>query len=371
MRIRKLVLKNFRNIAQQEICFSDGVNILTGDNAQGKTNIIEALWLFSAFKSFRTTNEKDFIQYGSDFARLDLTFEKEGRTSEGVLKYYTEKRREIFLNGIRRKPGEMLGTVLHVMFFPEHLNLIKEGPEERRKFIDFAVCQLYPYYFTMLSSYNKTLFQRNHVLKSEDPSMKKTLDVWDEKLATLGAKVYGTRRKYIRLLEENARPVTDEISGGKETLSLVYRSFTEAIEETEAKAEMKKLLEQQKDRDLLSGFTGVGPHKDNLDILLNGRLARLFGSQGQQRSAVMAMKLAETEIIRDVYGEAPVLLFDDVFSELDRSRKEYIVSCIRDKQVIVTSCEEMSDLGNAKVFDVRSGKAEERDVSSHRSELPD
>ena len=371
MIIRKLILKNFRNIEQQELCFSDGVNILTGDNAQGKTNIIEALWLFSAFKSFRTTNEKDFIRYGSEFARLDLTFEKDGRLSEGLLKYYTEKRREIFLNGIRRKPSEMMGTVLHVMFFPEHLNLIKEGPEERRRFIDFAVCQLYPYYFTLISSYNKTLFQRNHVLKSEDSSMRKTLDVWDEKLAALGARIYGTRRKYIRLLEENAMPVTEEISGGHEKLSLVYRSFTDADEENEAKAELKKQLAEQRDRDFLSGFTGVGPHKDTLEILLNGRLARSFGSQGQQRSAVMALKLAETEIIRDVYGEAPVLLFDDVFSELDRFRKEYIVSRIRDKQVIVTSCEEMSDFGKAKVFDVRNGKAEERHVSSHRSELSD
>lgn len=360
MEIHSLSLKQYRNIAEEKITFSPGVNILTGDNAQGKTNIMEALWLFSAFKSFRNASDKDFIQYDKEFARLDVSFEKEEKEQTGTLKYYADKKRVIFLNGIKRTPSEAIGTVLSVMFFPEHLNLVKEGPEERRRFIDFAVCQVKPIGFKWLSLYKKTLFQRNTLLKSDDPALKETLDVWDEKLSAYGAQVCLLRREYIKALQTYALPVMNEISDGKETMALRYETFCEEEDLQKTQEILYEKLVKSREKDFMTGFTGVGPHKDNLEILLNGRSARVFASQGQQRSCVMALKLAETEIVKDTYGEYPVLLFDDVFSELDKNRKEYIIGKIKNKQVIITSCEDLHDFGGANVLTVKNGTVVKR-----------
>ena len=224
MHIKSLSTENFRNLYPQEIVFNNGVNIFTGMNAQGKTNIIEALWLYSSCKSFRTTNEKDFINHEKVFAETDILFEKSGRIQSGQMKYHTAKRRELYLNEIKVKPSEIIGNFTSVLFFPEHLDLLKAGPEGRRKFVDLAICQVKPKYYAYLSEYNKTLFQRNNVLKSEDKSELETIEIWDVKLSKLGAFIYLTRRNYIALLAGYAKTVIDEMSGGKEKLGLFYQS---------------------------------------------------------------------------------------------------------------------------------------------------
>lgn len=360
MIIKTLKTENFRNLQDGKICFDDGVNVLTGLNAQGKTNIIEALWLFSSSKSFRTNNEKDFINYNASHCSVSVDFIRNKRRQNAGLYYYEKKRREIYLNDIKVKPSELIGNFSSVLFFPSHLNLVKEGPDMRRKFVDFALSQIKPQYFSLISDYSKVLFQRNNILKSEDPEQLKTLEVWDIKLSKLGARIYILRKKYIRELEKHSRNVIDEISDGKETLLLDYLSIC-GDEDNIVKVEellMNKLF-INRERDILLGYTDAGVHKDDFGILINGRSAKAFASQGQQRSAVMALKLAEAEILRSVTDEYPVLLFDDVFSELDKNRKNYIVEKIKDKQVIITACESISDFGAYKLFNIKCGKVKE------------
>ncbi|MFR5906660.1 MAG: DNA replication/repair protein RecF, partial [[Ruminococcus] torques] len=290
MHIKSLSTENFRNLYPQEIVFDSGVNIFTGMNAQGKTNIIEALWLYSSCKSFRTTNEKDFINNEKVFAETDILFEKGGRIQSGQMKYHTAKRRELYLNEIKVKPSEMIGNFTSVLFFPEHLDLLKAGPEGRRKFIDLAICQVKPKYYAYLSEYNKTLFQRNNVLKSEDKSELETIEIWDVKLSKLGAFIYLTRRNYIALLAGYAKTVIDEMSGGKEKLGLFYQSECDGCEKlAEAEELLIGKMLNSREKDIKCGFTNVGVHRDDLEITLNGLSAKFFGSQGQQRSCVMAL----------------------------------------------------------------------------------
>ena len=359
MHIKSLSTENFRNLYPQEIVFDSGVNIFTGMNAQGKTNIIEALWLYSSCKSFRTTNEKDFINHEKVFAETDILFEKGGRIQSGQMKYHTAKRRELYLNEIKVKPSEMIGNFTSVLFFPEHLDLLKAGPEGRRKFVDLAICQVKPKYYAYLSEYNKTLFQRNNVLKSDDKSELETIEIWDVKLSKLGAFIYLTRRNYIALLAGYAKTVIDEMSGGKEKLGLFYQSECDSCEKlAEAEELLIGKMLNSREKDIKCGFTNVGVHRDDLEITLNGLSAKFFGSQGQQRSCVMALKMAEADILNSVYNEFPVMLFDDVFSELDSSRKSFIVSRIKDKQVIITACEDPSGMGDARIFSVSNGRVE-------------
>lgn len=361
MFIKSLSTENFRNLFSQEIKFDSGVNIFTGYNAQGKTNIIEALWLYSSCKSFRTSKEIELINHDKTYATTDLVFQKDGRTQSAKMKFHTAKRHEFYLNEIKVKPSELIGNVTSVMFFPEHLDLLKGGPEGRRKFIDLAICQVKPKYYAYLSEYNKTLFQRNNVLKSEDKSLLDTLEVWDVKLSKLGAFLYLTRKNYIKLLLEYASSVIDEISLGKEKLCLYYESeCSECNTMVEAEELLIGKMLNSREKDIKVGYTNVGVHRDDCDITLNGLSAKSFGSQGQQRSCVMAMKIAEADILNSVYGEYPVMLFDDVFSELDSKRKAYIVSKIKDKQVIITACEDPESLGKAKLFTVKNGMVEEK-----------
>lgn len=357
MYIKQIRLEQFRNLLDQEIEFDPGINILTGNNAQGKTNIIEAIWLFSACKSFRTNNEKDFIFYQANHADLDLLFYKNNRFQSASFRYYERKKREMYLNEIKVKPSELIGNFLSVLFFPEHLNLVKEGPDVRRKFLDFAICQVKPRYFALLSEYNKTLYQRNNVLKSEEESILKTLDVWDEKLAVLGTEIFLFRKKYVQMLHQYGAAVIDEMTQGRETLCVEYKSFTlESDDRNWIQQQLLNKIRNSREKDLRYGYTNEGPHKDDLELSLNGRSAKAFGSQGQQRSCVMALKLAEAEILNDFYDEYPVLLFDDVFSELDQKRKNYIIQKIKEKQVIITACEQIQDFSGARLFEIDHGE---------------
>lgn len=357
MIVKKLNLENFRNIEKGEIIFDSGVNILFGDNAQGKTNIIEALWLFSAYKSFRVSGDKDFLQIGKQSGGISTQYIKNDREFTAAIKYYADKRKEIWQNNIKEKPSDIIGNFTAVLFFPEHLNLIKSGPETRRKFLDFTICQIKPRYYSIINEYNKILIQRNCALKSGKEDFLKTLDIWDIKLAKLGALITVIRSTYLEKVKIYAKTVIQEISNDKEQLEIEYKGFKKIEKESVdiLEKEMLELLKEKRNIDFKCKFSTVGAHKDDFIIYINGLPAKNFCSQGQQRSCVMSLKLAEAEMLKNTYGEYPIMLFDDVFSELDKKRKAYITEKIKNKQVIITSCEKIDDFKNAKVFNIKNG----------------
>ncbi len=359
MFIKNITLEGYRNIDSLSLDLSPGVNVFLGDNAQGKTNIIESIWLFSAFKSFRTNEDRDMIMNGKESCRVRGRFESGERDYVCRIELSRIKRRQIDLNGIKVKPKEVLGKFTSVLFFPEHLTLIKGGPELRRKFLDFSICQIKPQFFDKLSEYSKIIAQRNRLLKSEMPDMG-VLDVYDEKTAVLSALISKTRSTYCARLEEKAKPIMYEISSGEEDLRLEYQS----AEPEFSPEKMLLMLKNGRENDLRLGYTGCGAHKDDLCIYINGQDAKNFASQGQQRSCVMSMKLGEAQLLNEMYGEYPLILFDDVFSELDKNRKNYITNKIKGKQVIITTCDGDFDFENARIFRVKGGKAEVEKCSS-------
>lgn len=362
MKVKGLQLQNFRNFELQEFSFAPGVNILLGDNAQGKTNVIEALWLFSACKSFRVSDDKPFLRIGQSRAAIYGEYERNDRVYRPVMKFYEEKRREIFLNNVAIRPRELVGQFPAVLFYPDHLSLIKGSPELRRKFIDLALCQTDPAVLILLNDYNKVHQQRNALLKQyrERMDAKTALDVWDEKIASLSAKIAQKRYEYLSQMEPFAQRVMKEISGGKETLSIEYKTVCPmpARDGEDLEDKFFYALKTHREKDLMSGHTSTGIHRDDFEIYINGENAKIYASQGQQRSCVMALKMAEADLLRQTTGEFPVMLFDDVFSELDPYRRNYIIERIRGRQVILSCCEDTGDFAEATVFRIRGGQVE-------------
>lgn len=363
MNATSLKLFNFRNISDETIEFSDGVNIIWGENAQGKTNILEALWFFSVGKSFRASRDKEIIAFGEQKTQAELVFTSNGR--EQLLKAEIPEtgRKKIHINGIKAiKASEIIGNFNSVLFSPEHLSLVKDGSSERRKFLDCAITQLRPGYVDLLLNYQKILDQKNAALKKslENKSYMDTLDIWDEKLSTVGAKITKAREKYIEMLIKKAQLIHFDISDNTEKLSLKYNSSTEEKQNEEnAAKELLKLQLDNRKTDILRGCTSTGPHRDDFEILINNIAARKFASQGQQRSCVLSLKIAESMILEEEYSEQPVLLLDDVLSELDSQRQNYILEKIGRGQVIITCCETekfLSTLKSAKTLHVEGGK---------------
>lgn len=348
MRLISLELNGFRNIKASRVVFDEGVNILCGKNAQGKTNIIEAVRFFSECRSFRGASEKEIIRSGDTAANVTAEFEKENRVQTAQVRFFTEKRREIYLNGGKVQPKELIGKFNSVLFYPEQLTLIKNGPDNRRRFTDVSVCQIRPVYYSLLVQFTRVLAQRNALLKSGDV---RTLDIWDERFAKLSFLVTKTRENYISKLEKYSAPIASEISGGKEELKLRYVHSCYA----ENESEIFDMLVKNRERDRELGYTSVGAHKDDFETYLNDKNVKIYGSQGQQRSCVMAFKLAEAEIIGEVCDEYPLILLDDVFSELDTDRRNYITERIVGKQVIITSCDPIPSLTDANLIHVENG----------------
>lgn len=358
MFLKELSLENFRNIESEKISLSDGVNIFYGDNAQGKTNIIESVWLFSSLKSFRGAKDFDFVKKGCEKSDIKCVFEKNGREITGNIRFFTDKRKEILKNGVKIRSAEMIGQINTVLFYPEHLSLVKGGPEIRRRFADTAICQIKPQFYQVLKEYNKVLAQRNKLLASGRNDMLETVGAWDIKLAKLGAIITHTRKTYIEKLVSIAERTVDELSSGKEKISFEYFSYGKSgitsVEEEERVLSEK--LRENFSEDIKKQFTSEGAHRDDFTVFINGNTAKIYGSQGQQRSVVMAMKLAEADICKEYNEEYPVMLFDDIFSELDSLRKAYITESVKDKQVIVTTCEKIDFFENARYFNVKQGK---------------
>jgi len=344
MRAKFLKLIDFRNNPYSEIEFTDGVNVIYGENAAGKTNILESIFYFASGKSFRGCKDRELIAFGKDAAAAYLTFEDDVKVSDIGVKLYKNRRREFERNGNPvTRLAEYLGAFRAVIFTPDHLSLVKGQPENRRRFIDLAICQSYPRYVSYLNDYNRVLLQKNALLKSESEiSYKKDmLFVYNERLAASAGAISFNRRRFLKQLEEDAGLEHAEISGGSEELSIRYNGCLDEEPEgaEETRRAMLNYLNGKADTEILRGISLFGVHKDDFTMYLNGKNARFFASQGQQRSVVLSLKLAEGEMSRRITGEYPVFLFDDILSELDAFRRGVILKKTEGRQVIITGCE--------------------------------
>jgi DNA replication and repair protein RecF len=365
MKVEALRLKKFRNIRELEIVPHSGANIIFGDNAQGKTNLLEAIWLFSGAKSFRGAKDGELAQFGEDGASLGLSFFAQGRGQTAEINISGEKKTAL-LNEIKQESvAKLAGEFCAVVFSPDHLSLVKQGAEKRRKFIDTSLCQAYPKYIRLLESYAKILRQRNFLLKDipRHPELAETLEIWDENLVHCGAYVTHMRARYVKKLAALAAGIYDGISSGKEIFSASYLPGTgepepDAKTREELKESFRQALKEAMEEDIRTGITNRGPHRDDIQITVGGASARNFGSQGQQRSCILALKLAECGILEERNSEPPVVLLDDVMSELDKHRREYLLNRLVGKQAFMTCCDAESFAalkGGGLVFQVNNG----------------
>lgn len=341
MRIKRLEAENFRNLKKIQTDFED-VNIIYGKNAQGKTNLIEAIYLFTGARSFRGVKDSEMIAFGSEKAKLKIEFEGNGRIQTAEIE--TDGKKKVKLNGIIKKSVSQLGEEIKaVVFSPAHLMLVKGGPAERRKFVDDALCQIKNNYASVLKAYNRALIQRNIVIKdiSISADLRSMLYVWDAALAKEGAKIIFQRQKYIEALTPFVKDIFSGISGGKENITLKCAGDFEyeGLDQEEIEKSLIRILGENQNTDILNKITKSGPHRDDIEILINGRSARIYGSQGQQRSCVLALKLAEASLLYEKTGIKPAALLDDVMSELDEKRQDYILNHLRDWQVFITCCD--------------------------------
>ncbi|MBE6792224.1 MAG: DNA replication/repair protein RecF [Ruminococcaceae bacterium] len=359
MRVTAFSAMGFRNLTVERCVPDEKVNIFWGDNAQGKTNLLEALWLFTGSRSFRGAKDRELRGFDAAQTALSLNFFGEGR--EQTADITIERARQVTLNGVALSaPSQMAGRFLGVVFSPAHMQLIKGGPEERRRFLDTAYCPLRPAYTETLLSYQKALRQRNALLKSGcvDSLL---LEPWDRELANYGARIIAARRAYIKRLRPAAEEIYRGLSQGKEPFSLEYMC---ALPQENTAQALYQALQNAHAADMQAGFTSVGPHREDLEVLVDGISAKSFGSQGQQRSAVLAIKLAEARLLQEITGEAPVVLLDDVMSELDPSRQEYILNALSAWQVFITCCDPapLYRLCSGKAFEMKGGRLTETGV---------
>ena len=367
MECNAIKIRNFRNIEQAEITFDSGVNNLVGNNAQGKTNLLEAISFTALGKSFRTTHEEEMIRFGEDCAEISLDFTDSVRRQNITVRMMKGQRRRIEHNRVKvTKLSDIVGAFRTVLFCPEHLSLIKDGPAERRNYMDIAISQLYPLYMKSLQRYNQILKQRNQLIRRAEEDRRTfddTVEFWSGQLAHEAAIIARYRVRYLKKAEAHIQSCFAEMTGERELPSAVYvgsshhePDFYEDIEAAEK--DYFEILMSRHDREIGAGSTLWGIHKDDIEIQINGKAARAFASQGQQRSLALSMKLAEGEVCAEICGEKPVFLFDDVFSELDASRRAYLSSKMADRQVIITTCEP-SGVAGGKMIRVENGSYRE------------
>lgn len=361
MRVNSLLTSCFRNSDRIFIEPDSGVNVIYGKNAQGKTNLLESIWLFTGCKSFRGAKDAELIKFGEQGARLSVNFFAQDREQSAEI--LINSKRTAALNGVKlQSPNKLMGNFPAVVFAPVHLSLVQSGPAERRKFLDTALCQLRPRYANLLTRYNHTLVQRNTLLKDlySHSELLDTLEIWDDQIAALGASIIFDRVRYIEKLSSYAAEFYGGLSQGKEKFSAVYlqHSGLRFSDVNELKFLLLQELKKCRNDDILSGSTSIGPHRDDLFITVDGKSARTFGSQGQKRSCALSLKLSEATVIKELTGEQPIALLDDVMSELDSSRQDYILNHIDGWQVFITCCEPstMLRLRGGKSFEMEGGK---------------
>lgn len=362
MIIKRLKAQGFRNIENADIEFINGANILIGENAQGKTNVIEAIYLFARGKSFRHQDDKELLGFGKEGFRLSIDYDD--ITGKNSLEYaFFGRERRKMKNGYKINTlAEMIGNFRAVLFFPDDLLLVKSGPDERRAFLNIAISQCFPGYVKVYASYKKALENRNSLLKKASKGEyidDNELVSWSESIAEYASIIYSKRKEYIKKLEIYAKKNMLDISDGKEELSLEYESNIneDEISSENLKERYFKIFTQNTEKEKIVGTSLYGPHRDDIKISVCGKDSRSFASQGQQRSIVLSIKLAEGEVIKEICGEYPVYLFDDVLSELDEKRKKFVIRGLTDKQIIITSCENIDKyIDGAKVITVNGGK---------------
>lgn len=364
MHLCSIELKQFRNYEDQRFVFSPGVNVVTGENAQGKTNLLEAAAALSTMKLFRTGQKKEGLRFGADEGAVLGAFEAEGRAFTLELRLHRTRTAEVYRNGVRlRRQGDGQGILKTVLFCPDDLYLIRAGAAARRRFLDTALCQLRPNYARVLAEYERVLAHKNRILKDgpEKPSLYALLDDFSLRLAHLGAFLVRYRAYYVRRLSQKAAEV-HAAAAPHEALAVQYRTVSAVSDPLAEAAQIERELcqhaQDHKKFELAAKSCLSGPHKDDLEILINSVSASSFGSQGQVRTAALALKLAEREMFRDDCGETPVLLLDDVLSELDRRRQDFVLNRIAGGQVILTCCEDGigEKIQAGKVFRVENGK---------------
>lgn len=332
MYVESLELKNYRNYETLDLHFDAGTNILFGDNAQGKTNILEAVYLGGTTKSHKGSKDREMIRFGEDESHIRMIINKNGIDHRIDMHLKKSKSKGIAIDGIPiRKASELFGIVNMVFFSPEDLNIIKEGPLERRRFLDLELCQLHKIYLQNLTNYNKILNQRNRLLKdiAISPKLEETLDVWDMQLVAYGKKIIEGRKLFIEELNEITREIHKNLTGGQEEILLIYEP---GVEEELFESE----LERNRQKDLKFQSTSTGPHRDDFSVKVNGIDVRRYGSQGQQRTVALSLKLSEIYMIKKVVRDNPILLLDDVLSELDSSRQNYLLKSIHNIQTLIT-----------------------------------
>lgn len=360
MNIKSIELKNFRNYKKLEISFDDKVNLLLGKNGQGKTNLLESLYLTSIGRSFRTNRDQEMIYFDEKEAKVRVIYEKDREEHTLDIAIKKDSKKEVAVDGVKyRKISQLLDNIYIVIFSPEDLKIVKDEPEKRRKFIDKELCQIKPSYYNNLTNYKKALTERNAYLKEINVDQK-MLDIWDQQLAKYGALVIKQREEFIKKLNEASKDIHEKITNYSESLKVEYSPNIE-IMETNAYQEVVcyKSLKESFENDLRQRTTTRGPHKDDLDLFVNNINVRSYGSQGQQRTVALSLKLAEIDIIKKEAGEDAILLLDDVMSELDLSRQEFLIKALEGCQLFITTTEMPDSLTekfpNKKEFHVENG----------------
>ena len=364
MYCKKVKIKDFRNICEEEIEFSDGVNVISGENAQGKTNLLEAIYYVSVGKSFRATQNSEIIRFGSQRATVELDYNDTIRDQRIKMTVFKEKKRQAEKNGVRiDKLSDIVGCFRTVLFCPEHLSLVKNGPSERRNYLDIAISRARPMYLHALQKHNYILKQRNMLIKNamgDRDTFEATVDLWSEQLAHEAAVITKFRAEFIEKLDGHVLVCFIDMSHNRELPEISYISSSklagdELFDVELLEKKFYELLVSNHEREIYAGATLYGAHKDDMEVILNGKPARFFASQGQQRSLAIALKLAEGEICFSEFSDYPVFLFDDVLSELDSKRRDYLINRIKGKQVIMTSCDK-NEIREAKKIIVSDGK---------------
>ncbi len=351
MRVKKIECLNFRNIEKEILTPCERMNVICGENAQGKTNFLEAIWLFTGAKSFRGAKDSEFVKFGCSETKISMDFISEEIEKQATIEI--REKRSATLNGNKLKSAHSLaGNFNAIIFSPTDLKLVGEGPSNRRKFLDTAIGQLYPSYIELLKKYTRAVTQRNKLIKDLrfDSTLSIMLDVFEEEIAVNGEKIIKFRKKYVNELNNYLGNIYSGISRGKEFLDTTYLSTVDDNLR-------EKLLISRKE-DMFSGVTSIGPHRDDLEFKINEFSARSFASQGQKRSIALSLKLAEAEVIRKNVGESPCFLLDDVMSELDPERQNFILNHIEGMQAFITCCDpsNIKNLKEGKIFNIKEGR---------------
>ena len=363
MKIVSVELTSFRNYKHASVRFTDGLNVLYGENGSGKTNMLESVYFTSVFTSPRAVKDKEMIMMGATAAVVKVVVDKKYRKHTIIIQIDEQGKKRVLADGVPiNRVAELLGILGVVLFSPDEMKLVKESPVERRRFLDIGLSQQQKAYFVALQRYNHTLKQKNNLLKDYKTAenIDDMLDIWDAALAKDGAMIIAKRKAYIKTLNESSRKFHSILSGNKETLSLTYESGAKTdCDDSLLESNLMEALigARQKDKEL--GFSTVGPHRDDIKIEINGKDARKFASQGQQRTTALAMKIGQVVLFKDEIGEPPVLLLDDVLSELDEGRQHILLDLVKGFQTILT-CTEYKLSNPATLYEVKDGNIKQK-----------